>query len=107
MLVVSPLIALVMAISVWLFVRLSPVGADAIAVRRFNRASFALCIVGCLAIFGWAYASLAGTPDSAWWPVIGALYCTVAVPLLFVIAALVRSRVCRSEVVIKAVRPRW
>ena len=57
MLVVSRLIALVVAISVWLFVRLSPVGADAIAVRRFNRASFALCIVVCLAIFGWAYES--------------------------------------------------
>lgn len=96
MLVAFPLIALVIAVSVWVFVRFSPAGADAKAVRRFNRASAALCIAVCVAIFGWAYASLAGTPDSAWWPVVGALYCAVAVPLFLVIAALVRSRVCRS-----------
>jgi len=96
MIVIFPLVALVVAISVWLFVRLSPVGPDAIAVRRFNRASFALCALVGVVIFTWAYASLAGTADSAWWPVVGTLYWAVAVPIFFVIAAFLRPRVCRS-----------
>lgn len=77
----------VVGVTAWAFFRFSPAHVGRRRVLQFNVVS----VVVALAIAGaWTvrtYLVMSPTVDSAWWPVLGAL---VAIPLVLVLAAIVR-----------------
>jgi hypothetical protein len=75
---------------IWAFFRLSPSGAQALTVRRFNVGAvviaFALAAVWSLL----TYLVMSPTVDAAWWPVISILGALLIIPSVLGLAAALR-----------------
>lgn len=80
----------------WLYMRVGP-------PRRFKDRIFFEGVVGLALCFGialitcQAYATVAGTHDSAWWPVLGCIYTLGFVPVFLAFAAIIRMVVYRQK----------
>lgn len=81
----------VVGVTAWAFFRFSPAHAERRRVLQFNVVS----VIVALAIAGaWTvrtYLVMSPTVDSAWWPVISVLGALVAIPLVLVLAAILRN----------------
>lgn len=82
----------------WLYLRFGP--------GRFKDRLFFEGVVGLVLCLGialitrHAYATVAGTHDSVWWPVLGCIYTLGFVPAVLAVAAIVRMVVYRKKIVV-------
>lgn len=86
-----------LALAVWMFVRLVPVHADRTAMRRFNVLSLAVTVLLAVAWSVRTYIVMSSTVDSDWWPVISLLGTLAIVPVTLAIAFVARNFVVFRE----------
>ena len=90
-----------LALSFWVFWRLSPQRDDIAPVRRFNFAAIALALlIGALVIW-YVRSNMMAGGDRATWPLVAAFYLAGAIPIFLALAGLVRRKCYGSKEVDK------
>lgn len=74
----------------WLFWRMTPLRRDLRSVRAFNFAVMVAVFAAAAGIVLLVQDRMAGMPDHVWWPVVGAFYVLVIVPLLLLAVGALR-----------------
>jgi len=77
--------------SPWIFLYFSPDSRQHGKVRLYNVATLLLAAAVCAAIFIGAQAGMADTEEAEWWPLVALVYCAIAVPLVLLVAGLIRN----------------
>ena len=90
MIVAFAILLPVLGASLWAYFRFRPAGVEVSRLRRFDA-----FVVGCAAILCGTVAAylrndMAGGPDSAWWPVVAAIYSLVLFPVCLVVGGAIR-----------------
>lgn len=86
-----------LALSFWVFWRLSPQREDGAPLRRFNFAAIALSLLlGALVIWYVRSNMLTGS-DRATWPLVAAFYLAGLIPIYLALAGLVRRKCYGSK----------
>lgn len=81
-----------LALSFWVFWRLSPQREDCAPLRRFNLAAIAgALLLGALLVWYVRSNMLAGS-DRATWPLVAAFYLAGAIPIYLALAGLLRKK---------------
>ena len=80
-------------VMLWVFFRFLPPHADRRALLRFNILSLIVALVLAGAWVVRTYRVMSPTVDSPWWPVISVLGVLVMVPVVLILAALLRNLV--------------
>ena len=81
----------VLILSLWGFYRLSPRDAAKRLVRLYNAAVMIAGVALCMGISLRLRATMADTPDRAWWPVLSAVFSMLALPLWLAACGVVRN----------------
>ena len=90
MIVAFAILLPVLAVSLWAYLRFRPGTAGAKSIRIFDA-----LVVGCalaLSIAATIYLrkEMASGPDSAWWPVVSAIYSLVIFPACLLVGGIIR-----------------
>ena len=80
----------VLGASVWAYFRFRPAGVEVSRLRLFDVSIVGSTVVMCVAVAAYLRNDMAGGPDSAWWPVVGALYALVIFPVCLAAGGAIR-----------------
>ncbi len=90
MIVAFAILLPVLGISLWAYFRFRPAGIAVSRLRRFDAFVVGFTAVLCLAVAAYLRNDMAGGPDSAWWPVVAAIYWLVIFPVCLVAGGVIR-----------------
>jgi len=76
--------------SVWAYFRFRPAGVETSRLRLFDVFVVGSAVVLCVAVAAYLRNDMAGGPDSAWWPVVAAIYSLVIFPVCLVAGGAIR-----------------
>ncbi len=74
----------------WLFWRMTPARRVPRGVRRYNFAVMIAALAMVVSIVLLVRASMSGSPDRVWWPIVASFYVLVIAPLLLLAAGALR-----------------
>lgn len=80
----------VLSASLWAYFRFRPVGVEVSRLRLFDVFVVGSAVVLCVAVAAYLRSDMAGGPDSAWWPVVGAIYSLVIFPVCLIAGGAIR-----------------
>jgi hypothetical protein len=80
----------IITISLWLYLKFSPLGSTLRARAKFEISVLFLGLAGCVLACRYSYLTVGQGTDSAWWPVFACFYCLMLGPSVLVMAAIVR-----------------
>ena len=80
----------VLGASVWAYFRFRPAGVEVSRLRLFDVSIVGSTVVMCVAVAAYLRNDMAGGPDSAWWPVVAAIYSLVIFPVCLVVGGAIR-----------------
>lgn len=83
--------------ALWLYFRFSPRRANPRPVFWFNLVAVLLSVAASGAVVVMVEASMVGSADHGWWPVIGGFYSLVTLPACLAVAAGVRHLLFRTK----------
>jgi len=90
MIVAFAILLPVLGASLWAYFRFQPTGVEASRLRRFDASVVGSAAVLCVAVAAYLRNDMAGGPDSAWWPVVAAIYWLVIFPVCLVAGGAIR-----------------
>ena len=97
MIILFAILLISVGLAVMAYAHYRPAGLPAQTYTRINVVAAGVAVFGCVGASTWAWYSLRGTPDSAWWPVVASTYSIGVVVLSLVAAALVRAAIARRR----------
>lgn len=71
----------VLGASLWAYFRFRPAGIESSKLHTFDVFVVASAVALCVAVAFYLRSNMAGGPDSAWWPVVAAIYSLVIFPV--------------------------
>lgn len=80
----------VLAVSLWAYFRFRPAGAEAHKLRTCDVFVVGCTVVLCIAITVYLRNEMVSGPDSAWWPVVAAIYWLVIFPISLMVGGIIR-----------------
>ena len=80
----------VLGASLWAYFRFRPVGVEVSRLRIFDVFVVGFAMVLCVVVAAYLRNDMAGGPDSAWWPVVAAIYSLVIFPVCLVVGGTIR-----------------
>ena len=80
----------VLGASFWAYFRFRPAGVEASRLRLFDVSVVGSAALLCVAVAAYLRNDMAGGPDSAWWPVVAAIYSLVLFPVCLVTGGAIR-----------------
>jgi cytochrome bd-type quinol oxidase subunit 2 len=81
----------ILVLSLWWFCKLSPRDAEQRLVWLYNIAVLVVGVLICAGLTLRLQATLADTPDRAWWPVLSAIFSLLVLPLWIAVCGVVRN----------------
>ena len=76
--------------SLWFYLKVGPSGSTLKSRLGFEASVLIAEILGCIWVSYYSYSTVGQGTDSAWWPIIAAIYCFVLIPSILILAAITR-----------------
>lgn len=86
-----------MALVFWIYLKLGPEGTTFKSRLGFEVSVLITEILGCVALSYYSYSTVGQSTDSAWWPVIAFLYSITLIPIIFLLAGIIRKLTYRKK----------
>ena len=90
MIVAFAILLPVLGASLWAYFRFRPAGVESSNLRTFDVFVVGSAVVLCVAVAAYLRNDMAGGPDSAWWPVVAAIYSLVLFPVCLTVGGAIR-----------------
>ena len=94
MIVAFALLLPVLGLSLWVYFCFRPAAVDVYRLRIFDSLVVGCAAGLCIAATVYLRNEMASGPDSAWWPVVAAIYSLVIFPVCLMVGGAVRYVIC-------------
>jgi len=80
----------VLAVSLWAYFRFRPAGTEVHKLWIYDVIVVGCVVVLCIAVTVYLRNEMVPGPDSAWWPVVAAIYWLVIFPIFLMVGGIIR-----------------
>jgi hypothetical protein len=87
----------VLATATWLYLKYGPPGTTVKSRLGFEISVLFVQVIGCIGVSYYSYATVGQSTDHAWWPVIAFLYAFLLIPIMFILAAVIRKLIFKNK----------